>query len=179
MEQPEIATLAGGCFWCTEAIFLRLKGVLHVTSGYTGGQSQNPTYDDVCTGTTGHAEAIEITFNPKLISYERILSIFFAMHDPTTKNRQGNDVGTQYRSAIFYHSSKQQQAAQNMIKKLTRDRVYTQPIVTEVVPHTTFYPAEAYHQRYYDTNSFQPYCQVVIDPKIQKLLSDYRADVSA
>ncbi len=160
----EHATLAGGCFWCTEAIFKRLKGVNTVVSGYSGGTILNPTYEQVCTGTTGHAEAVSITFDPTVISYDTLLDVFFALHDPTTLNQQGADVGTQYRSAVFYHSDEQKQIAE---KKL-------QPgFVTEIVPYKNFYPAEESHQDYYSKNSYAPYCQVVIDPKINKLLEDY------
>ena len=166
----ETATLAGGCFWCTEAIFKRLKGVESVTPGYTGGTVPNPTYEQVSTGTTGHAESIQITFDPKRISYGKILEIFFHLHDPTTINRQGNDVGPQYRSAIFYHDETQKRIAEE-----TKQTIHG--AVTEIVPYTMFYPAEDYHRDYYAKNSYQPYCQVVIDPKIQKLIHEYASDV--
>lgn len=162
----ELATLAGGCFWCTEAIFRRLKGVSKVTSGYTGGTTENPTYEQVCTGTTGHAEAIQIEFDPEIIKYETILEVFFATHDPTTLNRQGNDIGTQYRSAIFYHNDKQKQKAEAAIKQI-------KAAVTEVKPYTIFYPAEIDHQQYYEINGKAGYCTYVIDPKIHKLLEKY------
>ena len=166
----ELATLAGGCFWCTEAIFRRLKGVEQVIPGYTGGTTENPTYEDVCSGKTGHAEAIEITFDPGVISYAKLLEIFFHLHDPTTLNRQGNDVGTQYRSAIFYHDEIQKTVAD----KLKQDRAGA---VTEITPYKKFYPAEESHREYYEKNSYQPYCQVIIDPKLTKLLEEYRQDM--
>jgi peptide-methionine (S)-S-oxide reductase len=170
----ETATLAGGCFWCMEAVFKRLKGVTSVVSGYTGGTVKNPTYQDVCTGTTGHAEAIQIQFDPTIISFEVILQIFFHLHDPTTIDRQGNDIGPQYRSAIFYHSEKQLSVAKSVMKILGDERAYSKPIVTEVTPFTEFFAAEAYHNNYYEKNSYQPYCQYVIDPKIQKLMREYK-----
>jgi peptide-methionine (S)-S-oxide reductase len=166
----ETATLAGGCFWCTEAIFKRLKGVESVMPGYTGGTVPNPTYDQVCTGTTGHAESAQIVFNPTVISYEKLLTIFFHLHDPTTLNQQGNDVGTQYRSAIFYHDESQKILAEKLKKEIPG-------AVTEIVPYTVFYPAENYHRDYYTKNSSAPYCMFVIDPKIQKLLKEFSQDV--
>lgn len=177
MSTMELATCAGGCFWCTEAIFKRLKGVESVISGYTGGDMQNPSYDQVCSGRTGHAEAIQIDFDPKIIPYEKLLEVFFATHDPTTLNRQGNDSGTQYRSAIFYHSVKQKEAAEKLKEKLQKSGRYTDKIVTEIVPFTNFYKAEEYHQDYYDRNTSYPYCQFIIDPKIKKLLKEYSQDV--
>ncbi|OGD87533.1 peptide-methionine (S)-S-oxide reductase [Candidatus Curtissbacteria bacterium RIFCSPLOWO2_02_FULL_40_13b] len=171
----ETATLAGGCFWCTEAIFKRLKGVTSVVSGYTGGNVENPSYEEVCGGDTGHAEAIQITFDPKVVPYEKLLEIFFALHDPTTLNRQGNDAGTQYRSAIFYHDQSQKEAAEK--SKANAQKKLTDKIVTGIVPYTEFYEAENYHKNYYDSNRAQGYCQVVIDPKIKKLLSEYKMDV--
>lgn len=171
MEQ---ATFAGGCFWCTEALFTKLKGVHDVIPGYTGGHLHNPTYQQVCTGNTGHTEAIELSFDPTVISYKTLLEVFFATHDPTTPNKQGNDVGTQYRSAIFYHSDKQKKEANDYIHLLATEKKYTSEIVTEVIPATTFYPAEDYHKQYFQKNSSQPYCQIIIDPKIQKLLQHYR-----
>lgn len=170
----ETATLAGGCFWCTEAIITRLKGVHSVIPGYTGGTLPNPTYEQICNGTTGHAEAIQITFDPAVISYDKLLDIFFHLHDPTTLNRQGNDVGIQYRSAIFYHSKEQQELAQKAKQAIVDAKIYPGVIVTEIVPFTQLYPAETYHRDYYAKNSYQPYCQFVIDPKIQKLLTEYR-----
>lgn len=169
----EVATLAGGCFWCMEAVFLPLRGVEKVVSGYTGGTVRNPTYREVCAGNTGHAEAIEVTFDPKTLAFDEILEIFFGLHDPTTKNRQGADVGTQYRSAIFYHSAAQKAAAEAAIERLNAERVFPAPIVTEVVPATAFYPAEEYHQNYFAQNPNQPYCQAVISPKVAKLRKKY------
>ncbi|HZO91818.1 MAG TPA: peptide-methionine (S)-S-oxide reductase MsrA [Chthonomonadaceae bacterium] len=170
----EIATLAGGCFWCTEAIFRDLKGVEKVEPGYAGGQTAHPTYEQVCTGTTGHAEAIQITFDPKVISYHDLLEIFFTTHDPTTRNRQGADVGTQYRSAIFYHSPEQKETALQVIKEIEAARIWPAPIVTEVVPFTNFYPAEDYHRDYFERNPEQFYCQAVIAPKVAKFREHYR-----
>lgn len=176
-NQLETATFAGGCFWCTEAIFQRLKGVLSVTPGYAGGTTPNPSYESVCSGKTGHAEAIQITFDPRQIPYEKLLDIFWHTHNPTTKNQQGNDIGTQYRSVIFYHSDTQKKKAETSKKALEQERVYDKPIVTEIVPFTTFYQAETYHLNYYDKNSQYPYCQYVISPKIQKLLKEFSTSV--
>lgn len=173
----ETATLAGGCFWCTEATFQRLKGVKSTTPGYTGGTVGNPTYEQVCTGSTGHAEAIQIRFDPKIISYGKLLEVFFALHDPTTLNQQGADVGTQYRSAIFYHDDNQKKTAETLKGKLDKSGNFKAKIVTEVVPFTKFYQAENYHQNYFDSNRTAPYCQVVIDPKIKKLLEEFPADL--
>jgi len=169
----EIATFAGGCFWCMEAVFLPLRGVEKVVSGYTGGTAKDPTYRQVCGGTTGHAEAVEITFDPAVVSFDELLEIFFALHDPTTKDRQGGDVGTQYRSAVFYRSPEQKAAAEATIARLDREKIFPAPIVTEVVPAGTFYPAEDYHQNYFAQNSGQPYCQAVISPKVAKLRKKY------
>jgi peptide-methionine (S)-S-oxide reductase len=174
----EIATLAGGCFWCTEAIFRELKGVEQVEPGYAGGQTVNPTYEQVCSGTTGHAEAIQITFDPKLLSFRDLLDIFFTTHDPTTRNRQGADVGTQYRSTIFYHSQQQKESAAQVIHEIEEAKVWTAPIVTEVVPFTNFYRAEDYHQNYFALHAQQPYCQVVIAPKVAKFREHYRAKLT-
>jgi peptide-methionine (S)-S-oxide reductase len=160
-----------------EAVFQRLKGVSSVIPGYTGGTTPNPTYQDVCSGKTGHAEAIQITFDPKEIPYKVLVEIFFHLHDPTTLNQQGNDVGTQYRSAIFYHSVRQQHEAQEVVKDMVEARTHSRAIVTEITGFTTFYPAEDYHKNYYEKNSYQPYCQYVIDPKIRKLLELYRDTV--
>jgi peptide-methionine (S)-S-oxide reductase len=179
MENRETATLAGGCFWCTEAIFCRLKGVVSVTPGYAGGKTVNPSYEDVCRGDTGHAESIQILFNPEIIPYKKILEVFFHLHDPTTLNRQGNDIGTQYRSAIFYHTEAQKIQAENIKKEIDDSHLYHQQIVTEISPHTTFYPAEKYHNNYYANNSYAPYCQYVIDPKIQKLQKEFSNDVKS
>lgn len=173
----EIATVAGGCFWCTEAIFKRLKGVDTVTSGYSGGARENPSYEQVTTGATGHAEAVQIEFDPSIISYEKIIEIFFHLHDPTTLNRQGNDEGTQYRSVIFYHTPEQEQIAEKVKQEVADEGKYKNPIVTEIIPFENFYTAEDYHQDYYDTNKNQGYCDFVITPKIQKLLKEYTKDV--
>jgi peptide-methionine (S)-S-oxide reductase len=169
----EVATFAGGCFWCMEAVFLPLRGVEKVVSGYTGGTVAHPTYRQVCSGTTGHAEAVEVTFDPAVISYDELLEIFFALHDPTTKDRQGADVGTQYRSAVFYHSSAQKEAAEAMIRRLEEEKIFPAPIVTEVAPAETFYCAEDYHRNYFAQNPNQPYCQAVISPKVAKLRKKY------
>jgi peptide-methionine (S)-S-oxide reductase len=163
------ATFAGGCFWCTEAVYAELKGVKSVTSGYIGGKVPNPTYKDVCTGLTGHAEAIEIEYDPTVVPFEKLLEVFFATHDPTTLNRQGADVGTQYRSGVFYHDDEQKRITEQVITKLNAARVFPGPIVTEVTPASTFYPAEDYHQDYFAKNPFQPYCQAVAAPKVQKV----------
>lgn len=171
------ATFAGGCFWCTEAIFKRIKGVASVTSGYTGGDSENPSYQDVSSGETGHAEGIQITFDPKIISYNKLLDVFWATHDPTTLNQQGADAGTQYRSAIFYHDGEQKKLAETSKKTLEDEQTYDKQIVTEIVPFTQFYPAEDYHKNYYDSNRQYPYCCLVIDPKIQKLMKNFEANV--
>ena len=170
----EKATIAGGCFWCMEAVFQRLNGVEKVVSGYSGGATLNPTYDQVSDGDTGHAEAVEIEFDPSKISYTEILEVFFHLHDPTTKNRQGGDSGTQYRSAIFYADEKQHQAATAEIEKITAEKLWSDPIVTEVSPLQKFYPAEDYHQNYYNQNSDKRYCSIVIAPKIQKLLHEFK-----
>ena len=167
MNQLETATFAGGCFWCTEAIYRRIKGVEDVISGYTGGNVSNPSYDDVCSGKTGHAEAVQIRFDPSVISYKELLEIFFKTHDPTSLNKQGNDIGTQYRSAIFYVNENQKNQAKELIKTLG-DR-----IVTTVEPLGDFYIAEDYHQKFYENNGAYPYCRVVIDPKIRKLQKEF------
>lgn len=164
----ETATLAGGCFWCLEAVYDQVIGVQDVVSGYTGGHVPNPTYRQVCDGDTGHAEAVQIRFDPSQISYRELLEIFFSIHDPTTLNRQGADVGTQYRSAIFYHSDEQRQIAEQLVRELREQQVFRAPIVTEIVPATTFYPAEDYHQEYFARNPYQPYCQFVVAPKVAK-----------
>jgi peptide-methionine (S)-S-oxide reductase len=169
----EIATFAGGCFWCLDAVFRQLRGVERVESGYAGGTVDNPTYRQVCSGTTGHAEVVQITFDPAVISYRDLLGVFFTIHDPTTLNRQGADVGTQYRSAIFYHSAEQRAAAEEVIAELTREGVWDAPIVTEVVEAPKYFPGEAYHQDYYAQNSDQGYCQVVIAPKVAKVRKKY------
>lgn len=173
----ETTTLAAGCFWCTEALFQRLKGVQSVISGYAGGDVPHPSYEAVSSGNTGHAEAIQITFDPSAISYEKILEIFWATHDPTQLNRQGADVGPQYRSAIFTHTPEQEGTARALKERLERSRSDTKPIVTEIVPFTAFYPAEGHHQNYYNRNREAGYCQLIIDPKIQKLLKEFSAEV--
>jgi len=172
-KQSEIATLAGGCFWCLEAVYEDLKGVESVESGYTGGSVPNPTYEQVCSGNTGHAEVVRITFDPSVVSYRDLLEVFFTIHDPTTLNRQGNDVGPQYRSAIFYHTPEQKSTAEDVIVQLTAQKVWDNPIVTEVTPLREYYPAEDYHQEYYRRNPGQPYCSVVIAPKVAKFRSRY------
>lgn len=168
------ATLAAGCFWCTEAIFKRLKGVEKVTSGYAGGNRKDPTYEAVTTGATGHAEAIQIEFNPEVMPYAKLLEVFFKLHDPTTRNRQGADVGTQYRSVIFYHDNEQKKTAEEVKNSIEKSGYYKSPIVTEVVPFQNFYPAEEYHQNFYAKNPSAGYCQVIIDPKIHKLLDEFK-----
>lgn len=173
----EIATFAGGCFWCTEAVFLNLKGVESVTSGYIGGKTLNPTYKDICTGETGHAEAIQVVFDPNIVSFGELLEIFFATHDPTTINRQGADVGTQYRSEVFYHNEEQKTLTEQYIQLLLNDATFGfgKRIVTKISPATVFYPAEEYHQDYYNQNSSQGYCSFVITPKIEKLKSQFKS----
>lgn len=173
----ETITLAGGCFWCLEAVYDELRGVTDVVSGYMGGITQNPTYKQICTGTTGHAEVVQLTYDPNIISTRQILDVFFTIHDPTTLNRQGADVGTQYRSAIFYHSDAQKQIAEATIAEITETRLWANPIVTEVTPADTFYPAEAYHQNYYVNNPYAGYCQVVIAPKVAKFRSKFLAEL--
>ena len=173
-DKLEIATLANGCFWCTEAIFQRLNGVEKVTSGYSGGKVKNPTYNEVTSGETGHAEVIQIQFNPSVITFQEILEVFFATHDPTTLNRQGYDVGTQYRSAIFYHSAAQKEVAEAFIKSLTDAKVFDKKIVTEITAFDAFYEAEAYHQNYYNNNKNQGYCVAVINPKLDKFIKKYK-----
>ena len=170
---PDVAIFAGGCFWCLEAVFERLRGVAHVESGYIGGTAPEPTYRAVCSGLTGHAEAVRITFDPRVISFQTLLELFFAFHDPTTLNRQGPDTGTQYRSAVFTHSEEQARLAQGVIAELTAQDVFDDPIVTEITPATTWYPAEAGHQEYYRRNPGQPYCAAMIGPKVAKLRSRY------
>lgn len=170
----EVATLAGGCFWCTEAVFLELKGVQKVVSGYIGGKTVNPTYEEVCQGNTEHAEAIQISFNPEIIHFGELLELFFATHDPTTLNRQGNDIGTQYRSEIFYHNETQKEIAEEFIQFLTEEKVFDNPIVTKVSPATTFYKAEDYHQNYYNQNKTQGFCSFVITPKINKVRTYFK-----
>ena len=165
----EVATLAGGCFWCIEAVFQKVDGVESVVSGYTGGATVNPTYQQVCTGKTGHAEAVQVNFNPSKISYREILEIFFSIHDPTTMNRQGADTGMQYRSAIFYHNEQQKAVAEELIGELNKAHLWKEPIVTQIVPLDVFYPAEEYHREYFSRHPEQAYCQMVIAPKLKKL----------
>jgi len=169
----EVATLAGGCFWCLEAVFEQLRGVTNVMSGYSGGHVPNPSYQAVCSGTTGHAEVTQVTFDPDQISFRDLLHVFFAIHDPTTLDRQGGDVGTQYRSAIFYHDDAQRRAAEAVIGELAAEHVFDDPIVTKVEPLKAFYPAEEYHREYYRRNPNQGYCRAVIAPKVAKLRSKY------
>ena len=169
----EIATLANGCFWCSEAIFSRLNGVKSVLPGYSGGDVEDPSYEQVCSGQTGHAEAAQIEFDSDVVSYEKLLDVFWHTHDPTTLNRQGNDIGTQYRSAIFYHNEKQKEIAIKSKKEVEQSRTYRDPIVTEIAPFEKFYVAEDYHKKYYDLHKEAPYCAFVIDPKIRKLTTQY------
>lgn len=171
------ATIAGGCFWCTEAVFMRLKGVLSATPGYAGGKKVNPTYEEVSEGSTGHAEAIQIEYDPSEISYGEILEIFWHTHNPTTLNRQGNDTGSQYRSVIFYHNPAQKQIAEKSKSTLEGQKLFTDPIVTEIIPFTNFYPAEDLHKNYFDRNPTAPYCNIVISPKIRILLNKYSKNV--
>ena len=169
----EVATLAGGCFWCLEAVFEQMDGVEQVVSGYSGGHVSNPTYHQVCTGETGHAEVVQLTFDPEQVSYRELLGVFFSIHDPTTLNRQGADVGTQYRSAIFYHTPEQRLVAEQLIRDLASEGIWRRSIVTELQPVAQFYPAEEYHREYYRRNSEQMYCQVVIAPKLAKFRKQY------
>ena len=170
----EVATLAGGCFWCLEAVYERLQGVERVQSGYSGGHVQHPSYEQVCTESTGHAEAVQVTFEPRVISYREVLEVFFSIHDPTTLNRQGPDVGSHYRSAIFYGTEQQKGIAEEVIAELSTAGLWPQPIVTEVTPSTVFYPAERYHDQYYRRNGDQPYCQLVISPKLAKFRKQFQ-----
>jgi peptide-methionine (S)-S-oxide reductase len=175
--ETETATLANGCFWCTEAIYKRIKGIKSVIPGYAGGEIKNPTYNQVCMGTTGHAESIQLKFDPNIISFEKILDIFWNTHDPTTLNRQGNDIGTQYRSAIFYHDEKQREIAEKSKSDLEIKGIFKNPIVTEITPFKNFYVAEDYHKNYYDNHQEAPYCNFVIEPKIHKLFMNYEKDI--
>ncbi|MGH8751044.1 MAG: peptide-methionine (S)-S-oxide reductase MsrA [Burkholderiales bacterium] len=174
-QHAEIATLAGGCFWCLEAVFDELQGVESVESGYMGGTTANPTYEQVCNGRSGHAEVVQIRFNPARVSFRDLLEVFFVVHDPTTLNRQGNDAGTQYRSAIFYHSPEQKAAAEDVIKTLNSANIWSSPIVTQVIAAQIFYQAEDYHQEYFQRNPSQPYCQFVVEPKVAKLRKHFLA----
>jgi peptide-methionine (S)-S-oxide reductase len=175
MTQREIATLAGGCFWCLEAVYVELNGVEKVVSGYAGGQVKNPNYDQICGGRTGHAEVVQVTFDPSVISFKELLEVFFTIHDPTTLNRQGNDVGTQYRSSIMYHDGEQKRIAEQTIAELSAARIWDQSIVTEVVPLDEFYPAESYHQQYFERNPDQSYCQIIVAPKVAKARQKFTA----
>ena len=178
-QNKEVATLAGGCFWCLEAVFKDLRGVRSVVSGYAGGDVPRPTYQQVCEGTTGHAEVVQITFDPREVSFRELLEVFFTVHDPTTLNRQGADVGTQYRSAIFYHTPAQREAAEQVIAEMTEARVWDAPIVTEVAPLTEFYAAEDYHQNYFENNPAQPYCRAVVAPKVAKFRKHFLEKLKA
>ena len=173
-QGKEVVTLGGGCFWCIEAIFEELNGVEQVESGYSGGRVDDPTYEQVCTGTTGHAEVVQVTFDPKIISLKEILEVFFTVHDPTTLNRQGADIGTQYRSVIFYRSEEQNTLAEQVIREIQKAKLWKVPIVTELVPFKAFYKAEEYHQEYYKKNPGQAYCRIVIEPKIKKFREHYK-----
>jgi methionine-S-sulfoxide reductase len=175
----EVSTLGGGCFWCTEAVFNRVQGVEKVIPGYSGGNTEEPTYEQVVTGTTGHAEVVQVTFDPSIISYKGVLEIFFRTHDPTTLNRQGADVGTQYRSVVFYHSNRQRETVERIIRELNDEKIWSSPIVTMVEPFKTFYQAENYHRNYYDQHRTQPYCRLVIDPKIDKLRRGFKKRLRA
>ena len=169
----ELATFGGGCFWCLDAAFRMLRGVVGVQSGYAGGKRPNPTYEQVCSGATGHAEVVQITFDPSIITYRDLLGVLFTIHDPTTMNRQGNDIGTQYRSVVYFHSADQERAVRETIAELDREKVYDDPIVTEVVPYSVFYAAEGYHQDYFNKNPAQPYCAAVVAPKVSKIRKAY------
>jgi peptide-methionine (S)-S-oxide reductase len=169
----DIATLGGGCFWCLEAVYSELKGILKVESGYAGGEVKNPTYEEVCSDETGHAEVVQLTYDRGVITYREILQVFFSVHDPTTLNRQGADVGSQYRSVIFYHDENQKRVAKEVIKEIQDQEIWGKPLVTELVPYTEFYKAEEYHQNYFKNNSEQPYCQVVVAPKVAKFRKQY------
>ena len=175
----ETITLGGGCFWCLEAVYDQMKGVHSVESGYMGGHMDNPTYEAICTGQTGHAEVVQVTFDPAVVSFREILEVFFVIHDPTTLNRQGNDTGTQYRSVIFYHSDAQRVIAREVMDSLTKEQVFSNPLVTEVVPATTFYMAESYHQEYYANNPQQPYCTYVVSPKVAKFREKFLEKVKS
>ena len=175
----QLATLAGGCFWCLEAVFEQLKGVKKVASGYSGGHVPNPSYEAVCSGTTGHAEVTQVTFAPDVISFRDLLGVFFSIHDPTTPDRQGGDVGTQYRSAVFYHDDEQRRVAEDLVRELEAEHVFDDPIVTKIEPLKAFYPAEEYHREYYSRNPNQAYCRAVIAPKVAKLRSKYLEKLKA
>ncbi len=176
---PQTATFGTGCFWCTEAVFQQIRGVKGVVSGYTGGRTPDPTYEQICTGSTGHAEAVQVTYDPAVVSYPELLEVFWRSHDPTTLNRQGADVGTQYRSAIFYHTDRQRELVERYKKKVDEAGVFASPIVTEIVPAVTFYPAEDYHQNFFNDNPRQPYCRAVVGPKVEKLRQVFRGRLLA
>ncbi|MDW7692941.1 peptide-methionine (S)-S-oxide reductase MsrA [Flammeovirgaceae bacterium SG7u.111] len=178
-DKLEYATLGGGCFWCLEAVYEKTDGVVSVISGYTGGKLKNPTYNEICTGKTGHAEVVQVAFDPKVISYEEVLDIFWKIHDPTTLNKQGNDVGTQYRSAIFYHNQGQKVAAEKAVKEVGESGLWSDPIVTQVTALDVFYKAEDYHQEYYQNNPNQPYCIYVVKPKVEKFEKLFKEKVKA
>jgi peptide-methionine (S)-S-oxide reductase len=173
----ETSTLGGGCFWCTEAVYLNLKGVVKVMPGYSGGTVKNPTYEEVCRETTGHAEVVQITFNPEEVSFSEILEVFFTVHDPTTLNRQGNDVGTQYRSVIFYHSPEQKLIAEKTISALEKEKIFKNRIVTQITPYSEFYHAEDYHINYFERNKNQPYCRFVVEPKVDKFKKVFKGRI--
>ncbi len=174
-DKLEKATFGSGCFWCTEAVFQQLRGVKSVVSGYSNGNVENPTYEDVCSGTTGHAEVIQVTYDPAVISFDELLKVFWQTHDPTTPNQQGNDIGTQYRSAVFYHTEEQRRIAEQYKRQLDASKTFAKPIVTEITPINNFYPAEKYHQNYFNSNPSQGYCQFVIRPKVEKFNKEFRA----
>ncbi len=173
--EREVATLGGGCFWCTEAVFTELNGVLEVVPGYSGGALPGPSYEQVCTGTTGHAEVVQVTFDPTVLSYHDLLTVFFTVHDPTTKDRQGNDVGPQYRSVVFYRDAAQRATAEQVVRELQAEHLYRKPFVTEIVPFRAFYPAEEYHRNYFARNPERAYCQLVVAPKVAKFRSKFSA----
>ncbi len=175
MSNRETATLGGGCFWCLEAVYQRIRGVERVVSGYAGGKRPNPTYQQVCSGATGHAEVVQLTFDPEQVSYETLLKIFFTIHDPTQRNRQGNDIGTQYRSVIFHHDQQQAETARAVIREIGEQGLWPDEVVTELKPLDVFYPAEAYHQNYFRNNPGQPYCQVVVSPKVVKARREFQS----
>ena len=177
MPELKSTVLAGGCFWCLEAVFQRLDGVVEVKSGYMGGRVERPTYQAVCGGNTGHAEVVKVTFDPAKVSFLELLAVFFTIHDPTTPNRQGNDIGTQYRSAIFYMDEEQKREAEQAVAELTAQKAFAAPIVTEIAPATTFFEAEDYHQNYFNNNAYQPYCQFVVWPKVEKFTKYFAAKV--
>jgi peptide-methionine (S)-S-oxide reductase len=179
MAQQEMATFGGGCFWCLEAVYREAAGVSSVVSGYMGGRKPNPTYKEVCSGDSGHVEVVQLTFDPAVVSYRELLEVFFAMHDPTTLNCQGNDAGTQYRSVIFYHSAEQKAAAEEVIRELTTEKAFADPIVTAIEAAPEFYPAEDYHQQYYENNPRQPYCAFVVAPKVQKFRKKFAQKLRA